>query len=303
MPDKKVLLTAVFVVMVISLSSCSKDEDRMLIGSGTIEATEITVSSKVPGEIIALYVEQGDMVEQGRLIAVVDTEKVTIQKQQLLAAMDELKLNLIKAKRSVALAKTNLDNVQKKFKRIKALYEESSATRQQLDDIETALQAAQTKYDNARTGLKSLAVKKRQIDAQIRLVQSQLKDARILAPTAGTILEKYVERGEIVRPGGAVVSIANLAKMKMKVYVPETELGRIKLGEDVNLKIDSLPDRALPGKVIWISPRAEFTPKNVQTREARTDLVYAVKIAVENPNGVLKIGMPADVYYRSNTGM
>jgi len=294
---KRMLFVVLMEIAIISFFSCSGHGDENLIGSGTIEATEITISSKLAGEIIFLAIEEGQSVTAGQLLAVVDTEKVALQKQQLLAGLDELRLNMISAKRSAALAQTNLLNVEKRYKRIKALHDENSATQQQLDDVTAALDAARTKFENAQTGLKVLRAKRKQLEAQLGLLQSQLKDAKILAPVDGTILEKYIERSEIVRPGGPIATVANLAKMKMKVYVPETDLGRIKLGEVVGVKIDTYPDKALKGKVVWISPRAEFTPKNVQTREARTDLVYAVKISLKNQDGILKIGMPADVYY------
>ncbi|MCI0495071.1 efflux RND transporter periplasmic adaptor subunit, partial [candidate division KSB1 bacterium] len=125
--------------------------------------------------------------------------------------------------------------------------------------------------------------------------ESQMRDARIPSPIEGTVTEKYVEQGEIARPGGPVVSLADLQNMWIKIYFKETELGKIKLNGNADIQISSYPDRTFAGRIAWISPKAEFTPKNVQTKDARADLVYAVKIEVKNPEGILKIGMPADV--------
>lgn len=275
--------------------SCSNNKTNELAGSGTLEATEVLVSARLAGTIIALPVHEGETIQMNQMIAQIDTEKIFLQKKQLLAGWNELKLNLQNAQRAVDLAKDNLANVEKKYLRIKSLLNDNSVTQQQYDDMETAYKAAQTQYDNAATSLKALRAKEEQISVQIELLESQLRDAKITAPIQGTVIEKYVEQGEIARPGGPVVSLADLQNMWIKIYFKETELGKIKLNGDAELKISSYPDRIFPGRISWISPKAEFTPKNVQTKDARADLVYAVKIEVKNPDGILKIGMPADV--------
>lgn len=284
-----------FLLSFLGLSGCSKKASNSLSGSGTLEATEVLISSKLAGTIIDLPVHEGDFVQENQEIAQIDTEKIYLQKKQLLAGLKELKLNIQNAQRAVDLAKDNLDNVEKKFNRIKSLLNESSVTQQQYDDIDTAYKASQTQYQNAVTNLKALREKEDQAIIQIELSETQMQDAKILAPIQGTIIEKYVEQGEIARPGGPMVSLADLQNMWIKIYFKETELGKIKLNEKAELTIDSYPDRTFPGRVSWISSKAEFTPKNVQTKDARADLVYAVKIVVKNPEGILKIGMPADV--------
>ncbi|HEX9975326.1 MAG TPA: efflux RND transporter periplasmic adaptor subunit [bacterium] len=284
-----------FLLSLIGLSGCSKDDSNSMSGSGTLEATEVLISAKLAGTIIDLPVHEGDTVREGQVIAQIDTEKIYLQKKQLLAGLNELKLNIQNAQRGIDLTKDNLNNVEKKYNRIKSLLNENSVTQQQYDDIETAYKATQTQYDNAVTSLKALRAKEQQLDVQIELVESQIGDAKITAPIQGTVIEKYVEQGEIARPGGSVVSLADLQNMWIKIYFKETELGKIKLNGNAELKISSYPDRTFPGRISWISSKAEFTPKNVQTKDARADLVYAAKIEVKNPEGILKIGMPADV--------
>jgi len=286
-----------FIFTAILLSSCAKDQNDDFIGSGTIEATEVTISAKTVGEVIALPVDQGVQVKAGQLIAVLDTAKISIQKEQLLAALEETGLKMTNAKRSADLAEDNFKNAEKKLERIKALFEGNSATQQQFDDMRTALKAALTQYQNAKTSLKALQVQRKKVNAQIQLLQIQLQDARITAPSPGIILEKYIEKGEFAMPGKPVVKIATMDKMWITVYISETDLGKIKLDEQADLKIDSFPNRSFAGRVSWISPQAEFTPKNVQTRDARADLVYAVKVTLENPQGIFKIGMPVDVFF------
>lgn len=291
---KKNLMIRVALVCLV-LSSCQKQDTQSLSGSGTLEATEVLVSAKTAGTVIDLRVEEGDSVQVQQIIAQIDSEKIYLQQKQLRAGLAELRLNLQNGRRSVALAKDNLDNMAKKFTRIQSLLKENSVTQQQFDDLETAYKAAQTQYENAGTSFKVLQVKEEQLLAQLDLLASQLRDTQISAPIQGTVLEKYLELGEVARPGGPVVTLADLGNMWIKIYLKETELGKIRLNGAAELRISAYPDRVFPGRIAWISSKAEFTPKTVQTKEARSDLVYAVKVKVSNPDGILKIGMPADV--------
>lgn len=283
-------------MMAVLLTACADKKENGMSGAGTLEATEVLLSSKSAGTIVDLMVREGDMTATGQIIALIDTEKVFLQKQQLLAGMQELHYTMINAQRAVQLAQDSYDNVTKKYQRIKTLWQDSSATLQQFEDIETAYKAAATQYENAATTHDALRARQAQLQAQLALLNSQSADCRVLAPIAGTVLETFVEKGEIARPAGPIAKLADLTRMWIKIYVTEAELGRIKIGQAAAVQIASQPQKKLPGQVSWISPRAEFTPKNVQTKEARADLVYAVKITAANPDGVLKIGMPADVY-------
>jgi HlyD family secretion protein len=294
------MVSLVLVIISISGLCCSNNETSELSGSGTLEATEILVSSKLAGTVVDFFVNEGDQVAVGQVIAQLDTEKLCLQKKQLLAGLNELRLNLQNAHRAITLSNDNLENIEKKFNRIKSLYDEKSATQQQYDDIETAYKAAQTQSDNAITSAKALSAKEEQVLVQLELLESQLRDAKITAPIQGTVVEKYLEAGEVTRLGGPVVNLADLQNMWIKIYFRETELGKIKLNDAAELKISAYPDRVFPGRISWISSKAEFTPKMVQTKEARSDLVYAVKIEVKNPDGILKIGMPADVSLNNN---
>lgn len=284
-----------WIILIAGTYSCEGRKHRALSGSGTLEATEIMISSKIAGTVVDLPVNEGDEVGEGQVIAQIETEKIELQKQQLLAGLEELRLNLQNGQRSAALAKDALDNTEKKFNRIKSLLAENSTTQQQYDDVETAYRASLTQYENAVSSLKGLKAKEKQLLLQIDLVDSQLSDGRIVSPIRGTVVEKYIEKGEIARPGGPVVTLADLENMWIKIYFKEYELGKIKLNAPADLRISGYPERSFPGRISWISPKAEFTPKMVQTKEARADLVYSVRIEVANPDKLLKIGMPADV--------
>ena len=290
---KNLILT----LLIFTLFGCTNNGNDSITGSGIIEATEILTSSQLPGKVLSVDVSEGLDVDAGTQIAQIDTEKIVLQKQQIQAGIKELKLNYQNAQRGIDLAKSNYNNILKKFNRISALFEQQSVTQQQYDDVETALKGAKTQLDNARNSLRALAAKEEQLNAQLALLSSQLRDAKITAPIKGTILAKYISAGEIARPGSPIVSIAELENLWIKVYLTEKELGRIKLGDTVQLEVGAFSDKTYPGTIAWISPKAEFTPQNVQTKEARADLVYAVKVNVKNPDGELKIGMPGDVVF------
>jgi HlyD family secretion protein len=281
---------------------CSGQQSEMLYGSGTIEATEITISSRSMGELLSVSVEEGDVVQAGQVIARVDTEKLVLKKQKLMAGMDELEFNLQNARQSIELAQENLENVKKKYERIKKLLHDQSTTQQKYDDIETAYRTASIQTQNTQNTYKALTAKKRQLGVDLDLINSRLRDTLIRSPLTGTVLKKYIQAGEMVSEGSAIVEVADLDRMKINVYVSEPDLGRIRIGEAVDIRIDTFPEERFRGKVAWISSKAEFTPKNVQTREARVNLVYAVKIRMKNPQGIFKIGMPADVFFLIKVG-
>jgi HlyD family secretion protein len=287
--------TVPFLMTVFLCASCAKKEKPVFEGSGTFEATEIVIGAKAAGTVIDLAVQEGDTVGEGQVIARIETEKIDLQKKQLFAGLAELRLNIQNAERVAGLAQESFDAMQKKFNRIRSLREGASISEQQYEDAETGYKAARTQNENAAASLKALRAKEEQARIQLELADSQLRDATVLSPIRGTVLETYIDCGEIARPGGAVATLADLSRMWIKIYIKEQELGRIRLKDEAVLKISSDPEKEFKGRVSWISDRAEFTPKMVQTKDARSDLVYAVKIEVSNPDGVLKIGMPADV--------
>ncbi len=277
------------------VAGCNKEAENEISGSGVFEGTEVLVSSKSAGEITRLLVKEGDAVAVGDTIAQIDVEKLVVQTEQLEAGMREVDFNIKNAKEAIAQAQVNYANVEKRYNRIKALHNSGTATQQQMDDAQTQFDAVKTAVSTSKNTLQAVQMKKQQLLAKQKLLNLQIKDGTILSPAKGVITDKFVEQGEITGPGMPVVSVVDLQELEIKLYVPETQLGFVQLGETVDIKIDSYPDQTFEGKIVWISPKAEFTPKNVQTKDARADLVYAVKVLAPNPDGILKIGMPADI--------
>jgi HlyD family secretion protein len=201
---------------------------------------------------------------------------------------------------------SNLKIAQEDFNRTQSLFANGSATQKQIDDIRARYDIASAQYTSAEANLQKLQKFARpeeirsaqagleQALATRDLLQKTLSDCHITAPMAGFITEKSVETGEFVNPGGTILTLTILQEVYLTIYIPEAQLGKVKLQQKAEIKIDSHPNQIFPGQVIYISPSAEFTPKNIQTKEDRVKSVFAVKIALSNPEFILKPGMPAD---------
>ncbi|MCS7229447.1 MAG: HlyD family efflux transporter periplasmic adaptor subunit [Candidatus Kryptonium sp.] len=300
--------------------SCSNNKNGGIFKtSGTTEAKEVVVSSEISGKIIYINFDEGDKVDSGFVLCQIDTEltyqKYLEAKAQMEASYLQYQL-LLKGARTeeieameevVNRAKVNLENAQKQFERIKSLYEDGVATQEQFDNVRAFYETSKTQYEEARKKLEALRKGAREEEikiafsnynravALVRAIQIQLKDSKIVAPISGFVLEKFVEIGEFIPAGAPIAKIANLEEVYVRFFIPEKEIGIIKIGDSVNIKVNSYPGKIFKGKVVFISPKAEFTPKNVQTEEERAKLVYAVKVKVKNENGVFKSGMPVDV--------
>ncbi|MFQ6618519.1 MAG: HlyD family secretion protein [Fidelibacterota bacterium] len=289
-----ILFSAILLTMM-AVYSCSEGPDNYISGSGNFEATETRVSSKMNGQILELKVDEGEYVSKEDTIAIIDTEKLIIQRKRAEAGFEELNLARLTAREMVKQASEKYNNLKKQYERIRNLYEKHSATEKQLEDVETQLRVAESQLKSANLNISTLDAKRVQLEAEIELLNSSIDDGIIRSPIPGVVLEKYVNVGEIVTMGQPLVKVGDLQNMWIRVYIVESDLGRVKLNSPAVIKIDSYPDREFNGRVVWISSKAEFTPKNVETKEARVDLVYAVKVAVPNPEGIFKIGMPSDV--------
>ena len=311
-----------FLLVWLLMNSCSGgkgDKDLKIYASGVVEAREVIVSSEVSGRIIELNFDEGSRVDSGFVLCRVDTEMIYQRyleaKSQAEALLLQYQLLLKGARReeieameqAVERARVNFENTKKHFERIKKLYEENVATQEQFDNARTLYESSKSQYEEAVKKLEILKSGAREEEikiafanyqralAQMKSVELQIKKSKILSPISGFVTMKFVELGEFVSPGVPIAKISNLDEVYIRIYLPESELGFVKLGDSVDVKIDSYPKRVFKGMVVFVSPRAEFTPKNVQTKEERTKLVYAVKVKVRNEKGIFKPGMPADV--------
>jgi HlyD family secretion protein len=274
------LLPVVALVGLVVLPGCSRDAGRRLAASGIIEVTEVVVRSKIVGRVTALGFDEGQAVLAGHELALLATDELTAQERQALSAVAT-------AQQQVALAGTNLKLAEDTYSRNRALYESKMLSEQAFYQIESQLKSARTQLEAARGS-------QAQAQAGLNLLRVQLGNATIIAPVSGTVLERNIEVGELAMAGSAICKLGDLTRAYLKIYLPEGQYGRVRLGQQVQVSADSYPGRIFTGRVATIANQAEFTPKDIQTKEERTKLVFAVKIAIDNPKAELKPGMPAD---------
>ncbi len=286
------------------LSGCQGDGSGFIEASGTIEGTDINIASEVTAPVLAVRCDEGSRVEIGDTLVILDDEDYRIQLQQQTANLGAAEAQYTLAREGsrredIALAEANLRNAETDFHRMKDLLENHTVTQKQFDDAQTRYVTVQQTYEKLVRGLRPAEIqaaraKRDQAAAQVEQLRKKVRDCRIIAPAQGTVTLRGVEPGEYVMAGSNVLRITYLDKVKLTIYITEEQLGRIKVGDGAEIFVDAYPGQAHNGKVVYISPVAEFTPKNVQTKEERTKLVFGVKIEAANPEGVLKPGMPAD---------
>jgi HlyD family secretion protein len=302
----------------IALSLARNSAGKILEGTGTIEATEVRVGSKVMGRIQQLLVREGDTVKAGQVIARLESAeyeaavardrasvaKAEAQLAELLAGAREQEIK--EARAAVAQAAANLEKARLDWDRYQELYSEGAISSLERDAALNRYQVAQEQHKAAQERLNLLLAGARaeaieaarwevaRAKAALAASMVTLDETVIRAPISGVVLTKAADQGETVLAGAPIVVMIDPQDIWLRVYIAESDIGRVRLGQPARIRVDSFPDRSFPGRVTEVASRAEFTPKNVQTKKERVYLVFGVKIALENPEGLLKPGMPAD---------
>jgi HlyD family secretion protein len=312
------------VASLLFVAACGSGNGRAIHASGHIEATEVRLAAKVGGKLLELPRHEGDVIKAGDLIARLDTSDAEHQlaaaRAQAEAADAHLRLLLAgtrvedvqRATEELAKAQAELDAAQRDLDRFEGLAERGTATLKARDDARTRRDVADRSVKAARASLDKLIAgprreeieqaraEKAAAEAAIAETQQHITDATVLAPCDGVITARAAEPGEVLAPGMLLEVLTDLAQPWLTVYVDEPSLSHIRLGERVAVRVDGR-DEAFQGTVTFVSPVAEFTPKNVQTPEERAKLVFRIKITLDNSQGIFKPGMPADAYF-SSTG-
>lgn len=295
------------------------DASSSILLSGTIEARETDLAFQVPGRIAHLLVDEGDVVTAGQKVASLEPRdyELALARARAEADVSMANLTLLKAgtrqqelkvaTAAVTRAKAQLKFAHSETHRIAQLVEKQLSSQDQLDRARLEEDVAQAALTQSREqlallqeGTREEEIAKARADYYARqqavtVAQQQLSYVDLTSPVAGSITVRLAEAGEVVATGQAVLRIASLDHPWVRVYINEKDLPRIRLGQTAKVRVDGLSDKVFEGRVVFISPEAEFTPKTVETRDLRIDLVYRVKVEVNNPDGILKIGMPADV--------
>ena len=290
----KTIKTIISISFLSLLLACNNEEKAD--GYGNFEATEITVSAEAKGRLQFLKVEEGQLLKKGETLGLIDTLQLFLTKQQLLAKKATIASKSGGVLTQIDVLKEELKNAKTEQQRVQNMFSENAATEQQLDRANSQVEVLQKKIKNVESQNAPIVQEGKAIDAQIDQIEDQITKSKITNPISGIVLTKYAEPGEIASFGKPLYKIADLSQMELRVYISETQLSNIKIGQEVTVKVDSGNGmKEYKGEINWISSTAEFTPKIIQTKEERVNLVYAVKVVVEN-DGSLKIGMPGEMW-------
>lgn len=291
MKKAHILITALLFGTLLSCSNSEKAD-----GYGNFEATEITISSEANGKLEFLNLEEGQVLEKGTIVGLVDTLQLYLNKQQLFASKETAASKSGGVWSQVSVLNQQLQTAKTEQQRIQNMFNENAATQRQLDQANSQVDVLKKQIQNVETQNSPIVNEVKSIGAKVAQIEEQIENSKITNPINGTVLTKYAEPDEIVSFGKPLYKIADLDEMTLRVYVSETQLPNIKIGQEVTIKIDSSEEmKNYKGSISWISASAEFTPKIIQTKEERVNLVYAVKVIVKN-DGSLKIGMPAEMW-------
>ena len=307
-----------FVMLALFFYGCGGSDDGKVEGTGTIEIVASVISAKMAGEVKKIVKDEGMTVRKGDTLIIIDAANYIIQQKMAQAnlklaegAYELLRNGARKEDVEVVLAQLkqaeiNIKSAETDFERFRELLSSKSVTQKQFDDAEARYNIAQEQLNAAKESakkiknisrpeeLKQALARVEQAAANEELLRKQISDCYIIAPFDGLITKKYVQEGETIAPSAAVLKLANTETAELTIYIPETDMPKIKPGNKAFISIDMNPDKKYEGYVSFISAESEFTPKNIQTKDERTKLVFAVKIKIPNKNYELKSGLPAD---------
>jgi HlyD family secretion protein len=320
---KRILLIIIIAAVIAGLlyyffTHNKEEEGNFIRVSGNIEATEVDVGFKISGRIVSRFFEEGDWVDKGKVLAKLDDEdlrnRLEVARATLLSAQARLSKLLAgsrpeeirEAQAAVNQVKSDLENKEAHYERMKPLFEKGVIPKDTLDNSEAAYKMAKAAYQRAaenyqlvkegprKEDIDDARAQVEQAQASLKLTETQLSYTTLYSPISGVVLVKSGEIGEVVNPGTSIVTLADIENVWLKAYIPETDLSKVKWGQEVIVTTDVRPKKEYRGRISFISSQAEFTPKQIQTEKERVTLVYRIKIDIVNKDRELKPGMPAD---------
>jgi hypothetical protein len=312
--SKSFSLSLLVLTTALLLLGCESENETD--AQGNFEADAVTVSSEAQGQLLRFDVEEGDRLAAGRLgalpsprsrdesstraiVGLVDTTRLALQRRELRSRRKSVRSKITSVSAEVDVLAERLRAARRELKRMRTLREGDAAPARKVDQAEDEVRVLERRIEATRTQKASLADEIEAVTEQIAQVNERIQKSRIVNPVAGTVLMTYVEEGEVVRTGAPLYKIASLDTLTLRAYVSGAQLSDVKIGQPARVFVDESEDtrQMRQGRVTWVASEAEFTPTPIQTKEERVDFVYAVKLRVPNPDGALKIGMPADVVF------
>ena len=289
---------AVYSALTLLLASCGNKND--FDATGTFEATEVVVSAESTGRILYFDIEEGDTLSASRQVGAIDTVQLYLQKLQLERQRASIHSNRPDIAKQASALRSQIEQQEKERSRVENLLNDGAATAKQLDDINASIRVLNGQLDallsNLENSTSSIDQNASAVDLQIAQIEDRLAKCRIVSPIDGVVLVKYSEAGELAAAGRPLMKVADMDRLYLRAYFTSAQLADVKVGQEVTVVADYGDDKQheYSGRITWIASESEFTPKTIQTRDTRANLVYAVKIAVEN-DGLLKIGLYGEV--------
>jgi len=286
-------------VPLLILSACSNGNNKH-DATGTFEAEEIIVSSEAAGKLVWLNVEEGTTLKQNQMVGIVDTLQLFLKKKQLEASIKAILSKQPDVAAQLAAIEEQIKSANTEKLRIEKLVRSNAAASKQLDDVSAQIEVLNKQYEAAKSSLNitrlALQSETNPLQIQIEQINDQLNKSKIKNPVDGVVLTRYAKQNEVTSSGKALYKIADLSKMTLRAYINGNQLAQVKLGQKAKVFVDKGNDeqKELSGEIYWIASKAEFTPKTIQTKDERANLVYAVKVRVVN-DGYLKIGMYGEI--------
>lgn len=289
-----------FIGMLLLAGLCACSSEQNYDATGTFEATEVTISAESTGKIISLSAEEGQTVQMGEILGKIDSTQYCLQRKQLRAQQNAILSSRPDVQKQLAATDEQIIKFKTELSRVENMLKDGAASRKQLDDVQAQLRIAEGQKEALLSTLTSntstINSNAAALGAQIDLLSDNIKKCQITSPINGTIISKYCQKGEFTAVARPLFKVADLENMYVRAYFTSEQLSSISLGQEVKVIADYGADeqKEYTGKIVWIASKSEFTPKGIQTKDSRANLVYAVKVAVKN-DGLLKIGLSANI--------
>lgn len=291
-------ISQIIVISLVALFVSSCTNDKSVDAFGNFEDDALIVSAESMGQLIWFDIDEGLVIKEQQKVAVIDTSQLHLKKEILLAGMITVDSKARSVETQISVLKEQLSLQETNKQRIDKMFNDGASTQKQVDDINAEMRITKQRIKNISTQSQSVLAEKRSMHAQVDQMNDLIQKNIIKSPIAGSVLETYVKQGEFAAPGKPLFSIQDTKIMTLRAYISETQLAQVTVNQKVNIEVDYGESvEVFEGTVFWISDKSEFTPKQIQTKEERKNLVYAIKIRVANENGALKIGMPASVIF------
>lgn len=297
----KLFITLTTISVSLLMLSCRNGESDF-DATGSFEATEVIVSSQANGRILEFNLNEGDQLQEGQVVGFTDSTQLYLQKMSLLSNVRGVRAQQPDISKQTAAVQEQINTLEREKARVQRLLESNAANQKQLDDIESQLEIQNKQLQALTSTLQkssaNISAQSSTLDIQVAQIEDQLEKTRIISPITGTVLNLYATEGELATIGKPLFKIADINNMYLRAYVTNDQLGQIKFNDEVTVRVDDGKGemKSYSGTISWISSKSEFTPKTIQTKNERANLVYAIKIAVHN-DGYIKIGMYGEVKF------